>query len=542
MRRHFLLRRTRGIVGLRGIQAVGQRLKLCRQLLDFAVLPEDHVAQLGGGALEKGDLGLNLFQSFVVHLQILPVAPARCRRVPHALEIGNNGPLATRETIGADLSMRTSTSHRRFAQATLIASLLCVPVSRAADPATGLADSAALRATVFGTPPQDIAPMPSHVPLSEMDIRLPWKRPVPSVFWFDRRLRVWFSAQDKPAPLAIVIAGTGSDGNTDKLATLRGALYGAGYHVLTMPSPTFPGFIVSASSTGVAGDLMQDGADLYAAMQQIIAHLPRKMKITDIDVLGYSLGGANAAIVKAIDAKQGRLKIHRAVMINPPVSLFASMHRLDELFAQSIGSDDAAIERLYRRLYAQLANLYRASDRLQLDEDFLLGSAAVILKTDAEFSAAIALSFRIDLMNVFFAGDLYAGTGVVVDPRHPPQVGDSLESIERTLRSKPFSQYFDQVFVPYYSKYRPHSTKASLVADNRLDIIGDSLRSDADYYVQTNSDDLILDAAELAWLRRTLGSRIAVYDHGGHLGNLGDRWQVADMLAMLDGSWTGAAR
>ena len=127
-------------------------------------------------------------------------------------------------------------------------------------PATGLADSAALRATVFGTPPQDVAPMPDNVPLVEINIPMPWAQPVPEVFWFDRKLRVWFSAQDKPAPLAIVISGTGGDGNTSTMSTLRGALYGAGYHVLTMPSPTFPGFIVSASSTGVAGDLQQDGA------------------------------------------------------------------------------------------------------------------------------------------------------------------------------------------------------------------------------------------------------------------------------------------
>ena len=185
-----------------------------------------------------------------------------------------------------------------------------------------------------------VSPMPTRVPLSEINIALSWARPVPDVFWFDRKLRVWFSPQDKPAPLAFVISGTGSDGNTSKLSVLRGALYGAGYHVLTMPSPTFPGFIVSTSSTGVAGDLMQDGQDLYAAMQQIIAHLPRKVKITDIDVIGYSLGGANAAIVKSIDGKMGKLKIHRAVMINPPVSLFASVGRLDKLFAISIGSDD----------------------------------------------------------------------------------------------------------------------------------------------------------------------------------------------------------
>ena len=407
---------------------------------------------------------------------------------------------------------------------------------------TGLADSAGLRATVFGTPPQDIAPMPSRVPLAEINIALPWARPVPAVFWFDRKLRVWFSAQDKPAPLAIVISGTGSDGNTAKLSVLRGALYGAGYHVLTVPSPTFPGFIVSASSTGVAGDLTQDGRDLYSALQQIVARLPRKVKITDVDILGYSLGGANAAVVKSIDAKEGKLKIHRAVMIDPPVSLFSSIGRLDKLFALSVGSGDDAIENLYRRLYAELANLYRASDRVQVDEDFLLGAAAAVLKTDAEFSAAIALSFRIDLVNVFFAGDLYAGTGVVVDPRHPPKVGDSLEETQRVLRTKPFAEYFTKVFAPYYLQHRPNSTPASLIADNRLDIIGESLRNDADYYAQTNSNDLILDRQELAWLEDTLGARIAVYDHGGHLGNIGERQQVSDMLDMLAGRWPGAAQ
>lgn len=409
-------------------------------------------------------------------------------------------------------------------------------------PATGLADSAGLRSTVFGTPPRDLAPMPNRVPLDEINIAMPRAQPVPAVFWFDRKLRVWFSAQDKPAPLAIVISGTGSDGNTAKLSVLRGALYRAGYHVLTMPSPTFPGFIVSTSSTGVAGDLMQDGEDLYAAMQRIVTHLPRKVKITEIDVLGYSLGGANAAIVKSIDAAEGKLKIHRAVMIDPPVNMFSSIGRLDKLFAINVGSGDDAIENLYRRLYAELANLYRASDRVQIDEDFLLGAAATVLKTDAEFSAAIALSFRLDLVNVFFAGDLYAGTGVVVDPRHPPKVGDSLEETQRILRNKPFADYFTQVFAPYYLKHRHGSTPKSLIADNSLEIIGERLRSDGDYYAQANSNDVILDKQELAWLKDALGARIAVYDHGGHLGNIGERQQVSDMLDMLAGRWPGGAK
>jgi hypothetical protein len=176
---------------------------------------------------------------------------------------------------------------------------------------------------------------------------------------------------------------------------------------------------------------------------------------------------------------------------------------------------------------------------VEIDENFLLTAAAVVLKTDAEFSAAIALSFRLALMDMFFAGDLYAGTGVVVDPAHPPKVGDSLEQTARILRGKPFAEYFEKVFAPYYLKHRPGSTAESLIAENRLDIIGDALRNDPDYYAQTNSDDLILDKPELAWLESTMGSKIAVYDHGGHLGNIGERQPVADLLDMLAGRWHG---
>ncbi len=407
-------------------------------------------------------------------------------------------------------------------------------------PATGLADSAGLRASVYGTPPQDLAPVPELVPLQEINISLPWKPPVPEVFWFNRRLRAWISVQDKPAPLAIVISGTGSDGNTAKISMLRAALYGDGYHVLTLPSPTFPGFIVSASSTGVAGDLLQDSRDLYAALQEIIAHLPRKIRITDINILGYSLGAANAAVVKALDSTDRKLRIHRAVMINPPVSLFSSIDRLDKLFVASIGPGDAGTENLYRKLYTRLANYYRANEKVHIEDADVLAAAGSVLRTDADFSAAIALTFRLALMNVFFAGDIYARTGVVVDPNHPPRVGDSLEGIARTLRDKPFSEYFSKVLAPYYLPRRPNSTPQSLMADSRLGIIADELRNEPDYYAQTNSNDVILDEPELQWLKATLGERIVVYDHGGHLGNLGERRQIADMLDMLAGRWKGS--
>ena len=196
---------------------------------------------------------------------------------------------------------------------------------------------------------------------------------------------------------------------------------------------------------------MQDGRDLYAAMQRDHrASAAQAFGSRTSISLGYSLGGANAAVVKSIDAAEHKLHIHRALMINPPVSLFASVGRLDKLYAITLGQGDAGVERFYQKLYAALANLYRASDRVELDEDFLLGAAASILKTDAEFSAAIALTFRhrfgqhvLRRRSVFRSGRRRRSESSAQSGRF---AGADLAAAAR----KPFSEYFTRIFAPYY--------------------------------------------------------------------------------------------
>ena len=403
--------------------------------------------------------------------------------------------------------------------------------------ALGLADAAALQATVFGPRPETLAELPEKVPTQELNIVIDGAMPVPDIYWFNRKLRVYFSAQQQAAPLAIVIAGTGGGADTAKLGTLRRALYEDGYHVLTLPSPTFPGFIVAASSTGVAGDLWQDGRDLHRAASQIVRQLEARHDFTEIVALGYSLGGANAATLKALDDEaEEPLGIPRAVLINPPVSLFSSIERLDKLLELSIGDDEKSFERFYHEIYTELSRHYAATDAWSVDQGFLLEAAARLLDSDRKLAAGVSLSFRMSLIDMFFAGDLYAGSGAVVDPDDPPRRGDSLESVWRELRGKTFATYFEEVFAPFYLAHRPSATRESLIAANHLESMGEQLRTDPAYYAQTNADEVILDGAELDWLRDVFGDRLAVYDHGGHLGSVGTKEQIADMLRMAAGT------
>ena len=123
---------------------------------------------------------------------------------------------------------------------------------------------------------------------------------------------------------------------------------------------------------------------------------------------------------------------------------------------------------------------------------------------------------------MFFAGDLYAGTGVVVDPEHPPRVGDSLEQTARDTAWQTVRGVLLQGFRTLLSGASPGSTPrfaASLTSSSK--IMG-CVAHDPDYYAQTNSDDLILDKASLRGSKRHFRPRIVVYDHGGHLGQLGE--------------------
>ena len=161
-----------------------------------------------------------------------------------------------------------------------------------------------------------------------------------------------------------------------------------------------------------------------------------------------------------------------------------------------------------------------------------------MLRTDADFSAAIALTFRLDLMNMFYEGDLYAGTGV--DPRSQascPRRATRRMRSAGSCAARPSLSTSTRYSCRTTSRTGPGSTRESLIAENRLEHHRSRrCKTNPDYYALTNADDLILDADELAWLRATLGERIAVYAHGGHLGNLGERQQVADMLEMLAGT------
>jgi hypothetical protein len=67
MRRALVLRRARGLVGLRRFKPLDQRVDSCTQRFYFALLAKYNVAQLCIGALQKCDFGLDLLEGAGLH-------------------------------------------------------------------------------------------------------------------------------------------------------------------------------------------------------------------------------------------------------------------------------------------------------------------------------------------------------------------------------------------------------------------------------------------------------------------------------------------
>jgi len=113
-------------------------------------------------------------------------------------------------------------------------------------------------ATVIGTPSLYMPKLPKEVPTKELFLNVFPQHQIPDIFWYQSQLKYSLVYQDKKAPLIFIIAGTGANYNSAKMIEMQKAFYQAGFHVISLPSPTHMNFIVTASSSGAPGNIIAD--------------------------------------------------------------------------------------------------------------------------------------------------------------------------------------------------------------------------------------------------------------------------------------------
>jgi len=419
----------------------------------------------------------------------------------------------------------------KTARSVLIVCLLLMPAFAWADDAVyryPFDDSFA--ATILGTP-QNLRPeLSGKVPVKTMTLETDLKKP--EIFFYDHGLRYTAAFHDRKAPLIFLIAGTGSSSKSPKVLALMENLYHAGFHVIALPSPTFPNFIIDASTSHVPGNLPDDALDLYRVMEQIWNVSKGRIEVSDFFLAGYSLGGTEAAFVAKLDEERKVFAFRRVLMINPAVNLYNSVARIEGLL-DGIPGGPRRVGAFFNRVMTKGTNFHRKGDFVGVDDDFLYAAYQAQLLNRNEAGGLIAVSFRIGSAGMVFASDVMTNGGYVVPKNRALKNSDSLEDYFWTTLHLSFLDYFNEYFVPYFQSRLPGLSREELIEALSLKSIESFLASSANIGVITNEDDFILAPGELDYLRRVFGPRLKVYPRGGHLGNLEYRDNMAFLIDRL---------
>jgi hypothetical protein len=389
-------------------------------------------------------------------------------------------------------------------------------------------------ATVVGTPPGYQAPLPAAVPRRELEIAVLPGRQVPQVLWYEDNLRASLVHQEGAAPLVFIIAGTGAAHDSQNVRIMERALYQGGFHVISLPSPTHPNFVVTASTSGIPGRISEDAPDLYRAMRLAYDQVSDEIEVSSFHLTGYSLGGWQAAFVADLDERERVFGFEKVLLINPPVSLYSSMRILDHLLEDNIpGGLDDGFDSFFNKAFEAFYDVYRRGEFVSFSDDFLYRAWLDREPTDEDLRALVGLSFRLSSTNMIFVADVVSDSGYIVPRGRQLTVASSLTDYFKTGARLEFENYLDELLLPHFKAESPGLTRDDLVREADLASIEDYLRRDAKIGLMTNEDDIILAPGEIEYLEEVFGTRAQIYPTGGHLGNLRHPRVLADMIAFF---------
>lgn len=379
-----------------------------------------------------------------------------------------------------------------------------------------------IKATVVGTPPEWRAGLP-QVPIEIRELPPLVERSLPPVLTYARPLTYTLAAQEQAAGLVFIIAGTGAGAESGKCRLIMRMLYAVGFNAVCLPSPTTVNFMVGVAAHPMPGYMPADVNAIYKLMRAVKRDLEDELTITGYSLAGYSLGATEAAFVARHDEREGVFGFERVLLLNPAVSVWASVQRMDAILAHHLPGGVSGVPAFLARLLSEVQKPYAGERPLHFDQQFLFRAMLARKVGHDQLTAVVGLVFRLALANMAFAADVLTTSGEIVASTVQLDTSDSLESYLKASFSLSFSEYIDELLLPYWNRGARELSRRQLIESASLRSIEHWLASNADIAVITNADDPILDAAAVAFLRRTFGARAYIFPNGGHLGNLASR-------------------
>ena len=389
-------------------------------------------------------------------------------------------------------------------------------------------------ATIIGSATMMTPGVSENIPLKVYELQIKDKKDIPNVFWYASKFKFSFSKQNnKKAPLIFVLAGTGSDYNATRVKFMQRIFHDAGYHTIAISSQMSQQFMISASTNVMPGMLIRDNEDIYKAMKLAYDKIKDQVEVTDFYIMGYSLGGTNAAVLSYIDEKEKAFNFKRVFMVNPPVELYDSAVKLDKYLDDYTGGKTEEIEKLLNttlyRLKGGLTNEYA-----NIGADTIYNIVKGDILSDAEKKAYIGLAFRLTSNDLNFISDFITKSHVYT--KNPDKVNKytNMKEYFKALNFATFEDYVNKVGFPYYKKYNKDFSIEDLKREASLRVIEDYLRTSPKIAAVTNADELILNEKDINYLKDVFKDRLVIYPKGGHCGNMFYKENVDVMVKFVN--------
>ncbi|WP_335993860.1 serine/threonine protein kinase [Fusobacterium polymorphum] len=389
-------------------------------------------------------------------------------------------------------------------------------------------------ATIIGSATMMTPGVSENIPLKVYEIQIKDKKEIPDVFWYASKFKFSFSKQkNKKAPLIFVLAGTGSDYSAIRVKFMQRIFHDAGYHTIAISSQMSQQFMISASTNAIPGMLIRDNEDIYKAMKLAYNKIKDQVDVTDFYIMGYSLGGANAAVLSYIDEKEKSFNFKRVFMVNPPVELYDSAVKLDKYLDDYTGGKSAGIERLLNTTLARVKGGL-TSEYANIGADTIYEIVKGDILSEAEKKAYIGLAFRLTSTDLNFISDFITKSHIYT--KNPEKVDKftNMKEYFKAVNFATFEDYVNKIGFPYYKKYNKDFTIEDLKREASLRVIEDYLRTSPKIAAVTNADELILNEKDINYLKDVFKDRLVIYPKGGHCGNMFYKENVDVMVKFVN--------
>ena len=389
-------------------------------------------------------------------------------------------------------------------------------------------------ATIIGSASMMTEGVSENIPLKVYEIQIKDKKDIPDVFWYASKFKFSFSKQkNKKAPLIFVLAGTGSDYSTTRVKFMQRIFHDAGYHTIAISSQMSQQFMISASSNSVPGLLLEDNEDIYKAMKLAYNKIKDQVEVTDFYIMGYSLGGSNAAVLSYIDEKEKAFNFKRVFMVNPPVNLYDSAVKLDKYLDDYTGGKSAGIEKLLNTTLAKIKGGL-TSEYANIGADTIYNIVKGDILSDSEKKAYIGLAFRLTSTDLNFISDFITKSHIYTKNLEKVDKYTNMKEYFKAVNFATFEDYVNKIGFLYYKKYNKDLTTEDLKEKASLRVIEDYLRTSPKIAAVTNADELILNEKDFAFLKDVFKDRLIIYPKGGHCGNMFYKENVDIMLKFIN--------